>query len=210
MDNEKFDQWAEERRHRRAERDARRAGRRDEARDPEGPARKRRGGAGDRKERVLHTRISDQLDDSLKRAADEMRVPVSNLVRNVLEDVFTVVETVTENVGDLVSDLMDESDGVRDRLGRRRRRWAERDVSPDPPDDKARRAAEREVNELLEEDRDHPEFEHVLGWQPFVLNAAQQCADCGRDLIRGDRAFLGHATQGEAPYLCTECLGARG
>ena len=135
-----------------------------------------------------------------------MRVPVSNLVRNDLEDVFTVVETVTENIGDMVSDLMDEADTVRDRLGRRRHRWAERDVSPDDP---ARRAAEREVEELLEEDRDHPEFEHVVGWQPLVLNAAQQCADCGRDLIRGDRAFLGHATQGEAPYLCTECLGAR-
>ncbi len=205
MDHDKFDQWAEERRQRRAERSARRVDRRDETRDGEGTP-GGRPGAGSRKERVLHTRISDQLDESLKRAADEMRVPVSNLVRNVLEDVFTVVETVTENVSELVSDLMDEADAARGRLGRRRVRRAERDVTPDDP---ARRAAEREVEELLEEDRDHPEFEHVVGWQPLVLNGAQQCADCGRDLIRGDRAFLGHATQGEAPYLCSECLSAR-
>ena len=205
MDHEKFDQWAEDRRQRRAERTARRADRKEEVPDGEDSS-SGRPGAGRRKERVLHTRISDHLDESLKRAADEMRVPVSNLVRNVLEDVFTVVETVTENVGELVGDIVDEAAAVRDRLGRRRERWAERDVTPDDP---ARRAAQREVEQLLDEDRDHPEFEHVVGWQPLVLNGAQQCADCGRDLIRGDHAFLGHATEGEVPYLCAECLSAR-
>ncbi len=196
MDHEKFEQWAEERRQRRVERDARRSDRRDSS------ERQR-----SKKERVLHTRISDQLDDSLRRAADEMRVPVSNLVRNVLEDVFTVVETVTENVGDLVSDIIDEADEVRERLGRRKGRRHERDV---PPNDPEKRAAEREVEELLDEDRERQEFANVVGWQPLVLNAAQRCTDCGRDLRRGDRAFLGHATSGEPPWLCTECLGARG
>ena len=131
MDNEKFEQWAEERRQRRAERDARRSDRRDSSERPRS-----------KKERVLHTRISDQLDDSLRRAADEMRVPVSNLVRNVLEDVFTVVETVTENVGDLVSDIIDEADEVRERLGRRKGRRHERDVTPNDPE---KRAAERKL-----------------------------------------------------------------
>lgn len=204
MDNDKFDRWAEERRQRRAERESRRQERMDHGR--EGPR-----GRGARKERVLHTRISDQLDESLRAAADEMRVPVSNLVRNVLEDVFTVVETVTENVGEMVSDIMDEADEVRGRLGRRRRdrdRDPERDVTPPDP---ARRAAEREVEELLGEDADpqRPEFPNVVGWQQLVLNAEQRCADCGRDLRRGDPAFLGATTGGEAPWLCPECLAAR-
>ena len=202
MDNDKFDRWAAERRQRRADRESRRHGRR-ERDDGAGSQR----GRGVRKERVLHTRISDHLDESLRSAADEMRVPVSNLVRNVLEDVFTVVETVTENVGGLVSDIMEEADEVRDRLTRRRDRSPrERDVTPD---DAERKAAEREVEELLDEDRERPEFAHVVGWQSLVLNTEQRCEDCGRDLRRGDRAFLGVAPGGEPPWLCPECLAAR-
>jgi predicted transcriptional regulator len=62
-----------------------------------------------RKERVLHTRVSDELDEALQDAARRLRVPVSNLVRNVLEDVFDVVEAVTENVGELVEDVVEEA-----------------------------------------------------------------------------------------------------
>ena len=211
MDNDKFDRWAEERRQRRAERESRRHGRR-ERDDGAGSQR----GRGVRKERVLHTRISDHLDESLRSAADEMRVPVSNLVRNVLEDVFTVVETVTENVDQLVSDIVDEAGHIRGRMHRRRghqrrgRRSARvRDV--DPEDDRARQAAEREVEELLDEDRkDRPAFEHVVDWQSAVLNGTQRCADCGRDMARGDRAYLGQpATPEQTLFLCTECLDAR-
>src|SRR4029450_6260076 len=38
-----------------------------------------------RHERVLHTRISEELSDDIRRAADDLRVPVSHLVRHVLE-----------------------------------------------------------------------------------------------------------------------------
>lgn len=54
---------------------------------------------GHRKERVLHTRVSEDLHDALHRAADELRVPVSNLVRNALEDVTKVLDRVSEHVG---------------------------------------------------------------------------------------------------------------
>jgi hypothetical protein len=40
----------------------------------------------DRKERVLHTRIPAALEEQIKRLAEGLRVPVSNLVRNMLED----------------------------------------------------------------------------------------------------------------------------
>jgi hypothetical protein len=55
-----------------------------------------------------------------------------------------------------------------------------------------------------------PEFPDVVGWQPLILNAGQQCADCGRDLLDGDRAFLGLTGGGpSAHYLCMDCLRAR-
>jgi hypothetical protein len=80
----------------------------------------------ERKERVLHTRISQQLAEDIGRMADDLRVPVSNLVRNVLEEVFSVVETVSDNVGELIEGVMDEAERVR------RRRTAE--PRPDPPE----------------------------------------------------------------------------
>jgi hypothetical protein len=57
------------------------------------------GAWGHRKERVLHTRVSEDLHDALHRAAEELRVPVSNLVRNALEDVTRVLDRVSESVG---------------------------------------------------------------------------------------------------------------
>ena len=80
----------------------------------------------ERKERVLHTRISQQLAEDIGRMAEDLRVPVSNLVRNVLEEVFSVVETVSDNVGELIEGVMDEAERVR------RRRAPE--PRPDPPE----------------------------------------------------------------------------
>jgi hypothetical protein len=89
--------------------------------DPERPRR-------ERKERVLHTRISQQLAEDIGRMAEDLRVPVSNLVRNVLEEVFSVVETVSDNVGELIEGVMDEAERVR------RRRAPQPEPRPDPPE----------------------------------------------------------------------------
>lgn len=102
-----------------------------------GRRRSSRSGRGARKERVLHTRISEQLADDIRQFAEDLRVPASNLVRNVLEEVFTVVDGVGDDVTDLFDDLLDEAEGVRDRVfdqararhrsRRRSRRSARRD-----------------------------------------------------------------------------------
>jgi hypothetical protein len=47
---------------------------------------------GDKKERVLHTRVPAVLERELKRFADNLRVPVSNLVRTILEDAVQVAD----------------------------------------------------------------------------------------------------------------------
>jgi hypothetical protein len=80
----------------------------------------------ERKERVLHTRISQQLAEDIGRMAEDLRVPVSNLVRNVLEEVFSVVETVTDNVGELIEGVMDDVE--------RSRRRRSQELRPDPPE----------------------------------------------------------------------------
>src|SRR5215472_12252194 len=51
-----------------------------------------------KKERVLHTRVPAVLERELKRFADNLRVPVSNLVRTILEDALQVADAATENV----------------------------------------------------------------------------------------------------------------
>jgi len=76
----------------------------------------RRSSEGARKERVLHTRVSEQLSDDIRRFAEDLRVPASNLVRNVLEEVFTMVDHVSDDVGDLLDDILEEAEGVRDRV----------------------------------------------------------------------------------------------
>jgi hypothetical protein len=48
------------------------------------------------KERWLHTRISETLEDALKREARKRRQPVSLLVRNVLEGALDLVEDIVE------------------------------------------------------------------------------------------------------------------
>jgi len=49
-----------------------------------------------KKERVLHTRVPVVLEKELKRFADNLRVPVSNLVRTILEDALSVADAASE------------------------------------------------------------------------------------------------------------------
>lgn len=48
------------------------------------------------KERWLHTRISEDLEEALKREAHRRRSPVSLVVRNVLEGALDLVEGIVE------------------------------------------------------------------------------------------------------------------
>ncbi len=74
-----------------------------------------------RKERVLHTRISEQLADDIRQIAEDLRVPVSNLVRNVLEETFSAMERVSDNVGEVIEEVIDEAARARERIERRMR-----------------------------------------------------------------------------------------
>ncbi len=62
-----------------------------------------------RKERVLHTRIPASLEEEIKRLADALAIPVSNLVRNILQDTVGLVGTVADHVEGVVSGLRDDA-----------------------------------------------------------------------------------------------------
>ncbi|MCR9095985.1 MAG: hypothetical protein NXI30_17315 [bacterium] len=196
--------------------------RRREREGREGPRSQRR----ERKEKVLHTRISEQLADDIRRFAEEVRVPASNLVRNVLEEVFTVADSIQDDVGDLMDDLAAEAEGVRDRVWRqqrrrsraRRQRDGDADVEAEFRRDEAAEAddagrvappeapAEPEAEEAPPIPPASQLFPDVLGWQPLVLNRDLACGRCGLDLRAGESAFLGMAAGGlTETALCGPC-----
>lgn len=184
-----------------------------------------------RKERILHTRISDQLSDDIRRMADELRVPVSNLVRNVLEEAFGAVERVSDEVGDLLDDVLGDAEGFeeemrsfarrqrrrrgRGRSGRSRREY----VDYDEPEKAARPARPAEASSAEPPAKPAPAavgagasmpFPEVIGWQSLLVNSAQRCACDERELAAGERAFVGLTEQGMSrTFLCRECMAAR-
>lgn len=77
----------------------------------------------DRQERWLHTRISEGLEEALKREARRRRSPVSLVVRNVLEGALDLVE-------DIVEDSLEIAQRSR-HLGRHARRVSSTDALAD-------------------------------------------------------------------------------
>ncbi len=81
-------------------------------------------GRADKKERVLHTRVPAVLEAELKRFAQNLRIPVSNLVRTILEDAMQVADAAGENVEARLKRAARSIEEERERLKRR--------VMPDP------------------------------------------------------------------------------
>ncbi len=69
-----------------------------------------------KKERVLHTRVPAVLERELKRFAENLRVPVSNLVRTILEDALDVADAASESVEDRLKRAADGLEAQRERL----------------------------------------------------------------------------------------------
>jgi hypothetical protein len=55
----------------------------------------------ERKERVIHTRVPESLDNEVKRRAGNLGLSVSNLVRNVLENAFGLVEDIVADSAEI-------------------------------------------------------------------------------------------------------------
>ena len=132
-----------------------------------------------KKEKVLHTRISQDLEAQIRKEAGSLGVSVSNLVRNILSNTFDLVENI-------VTDSADISRSARRRsappvAGTR----PSGPVAPDPVSDSGR----------------------VLAWQEAVLNLNAVCSRCNTILEKGGRAAIAVVEgTGPRPALCLTCL----
>ncbi|MBI2571751.1 MAG: hypothetical protein HYV63_32475 [Candidatus Schekmanbacteria bacterium] len=158
-------------------------------------------------ERVLHTRIPEVLETELKRFAESLRVPVSNLVRTILEDVVTAAGAVSEMAED-------ELRTVARRLAEQR--WRFQDKAQEvgaalaaATTGEGARVADRAVLVVPKSAREEKRelLAGVLGFQPLVLAVAARCALCGRRLFPGEQAHLGvRGAPGPTVVIGDECL----
>lgn len=122
-----------------------------------------------RKEKVLHTRVPVVLEEELKRLANALRVPVSNVVRTILEDAVQTVDAVQGRAEDELRD-------VADRLHARRSR--SRDAAPATQTEPSLAAP---VAPLA----------GIIGYQPLLLARDETCTLCGKALPAGQQSYLG-------------------
>ncbi|MFT5354116.1 MAG: hypothetical protein ACI9KE_001317 [Polyangiales bacterium] len=135
-----------------------------------------------RKEKVLHTRVPAVLEQELKALAQNLRVPVSNVVRTILEDALKTVDVIGRRAE---SELRD----VAALLGPKKPYAQSAGVAP---------AAEG------------PPLAAVVGYQAIRLARDEACTLCGGELLRGSEAHLGIRDDGGARLLLgPECLPFR-
>jgi hypothetical protein len=77
----------------------------------------------ERKERVIHARVPESLDDEIRERAGKLGLSVSNLVRNVLQNAFGLVE-------DIVADSAEIARSARTGGGARGRHHGAPDPAP--------------------------------------------------------------------------------
>jgi len=122
-----------------------------------------------RKERVLHTRVPAVLEQELKRLAESLRIPVSNVVRTILEDALDAVDVAGRRAEG-------EIRGVAERLAEERRRLRE------PLGSRAAPGAESSWNRAA--------IAGAVGFSPMLLAHDATCAVTGAQLAAGSQAYL--------------------
>ncbi|HEX4940616.1 MAG TPA: hypothetical protein VFX11_18225 [Candidatus Kapabacteria bacterium] len=160
----------------------------------------------ERKDRVIQTRVPKDLESTLKDAAERKRMTVSHLIRNVLEDTFRLVDGIVADSSALVENV------VRDA-----RKLAATAQGEARPLDKAAEKAGNDSTPPAEESQEAAmatadPLGAVDAWQDVIVNRPSQCASCGVELVRGQRAFRGLVSQtasvGQSPalWLCPACI----
>ena len=139
-----------------------------------------------KKERVLHTRISDALDRELRDKAAELGVSVSKLVRNALLTTVDLVENIVADSARVAENAT--------HLGNQFNRSDDRE--PSPPSPPAPGPAPIEAGQ-------------IIGWQELTLNLNAICIQCNDILAKGTKAAIGITTTGgSTQVLCESCLQA--
>jgi|ERR1700687_795007 len=134
--------------------------------------------ADEKKEKVIHTRISESLDDEIKRKATRLGISVSNLVRNVLLNTFGLVE-------DIVADSANIAKSARSR---------------DAGEESGRGAHATDNNHNGDRGR-------VVGWQKVILNLNAVCDSCNGILKKGTQGGIAVTERpGAKMIVCKGCL----
>lgn len=124
------------------------------------------------------------LERELKRLSDNLRVPVSNLVRAILEDALSMADAATESVEDRLRRAARHLERERDKLNDKLKRRSD----PDPSSD-------------------------IVAFQEVTMAVPTTCALCKGDLARGSRASIGIRNGPDGPskqgrsFVCTRCAG---
>jgi len=168
-----------------------------------------------RERRERGAQITRELAEELRRAAEELRIPVANLVREVVDEALDAAERVSDDLGDWVEDLVGHAERARRRLaargfgGRWRRHHARRDAgAPTASHEPTGEAQTAEPAAPTAEAR--PSAAAIVGWVAISLERSAACATCWRELAAGAAAYLG-VTIAPAPptIVCPGCREGR-
>lgn len=131
----------------------------------------------DKKEKVLHTRITTDLENQIREEASSLGISVSNLVRNILTNTFDLVENIVSDSAEIT-------------------RSARKRSTPAKVDKPSRPGAAAAFGQT-----------RVLGWQEAILNLNAVCDHCNEILKKGSRAAIGIVeNSGPSPFICLTCL----
>lgn len=136
-----------------------------------------------RKAKVIQTRVPEDLESTLKEAAEKRRMTVSHLIRNVLEDTFTLVDNIVADSSALVEQVSRDAKKVASSV---------RGEGTQP--------GQQVTNEAL--------LDSIDSWQEVIVNKPTQCAQCDEELKRGKKAYRGlsSAQSTSLVWLCHDCL----
>lgn len=134
----------------------------------------------ERKSRVIQTRVPQDLEDTLKDAAEKQRMTVSHFIRHVLEDTFSLVDGIVHDGSTLVENASRDA-----------KRLAARARGEEPDEEEIKQA-------LLDE---------VDAWQDVIVNKPSKCLGCNTELKRGTKAYRGLGTKADqVVWLCSTCI----
>src|SRR5262245_16357638 len=133
----------------------------------------------EKKERVIHTRVPESLDDEIKRRATDLGLSVSNLVRNILQHTVGLVEDIVHDSAEIARSARHTKTAFGGGGARDRKPEEPPPAEPAGP---------------------------VVGWHMAVLNVNAICDTCNAILPKGSRAGVGIVAGGPIPFRCQNCL----
>lgn len=132
----------------------------------------------EKKEKVLHARIPESLDEEIREHANQLGLSVSNLVRNVLQNAVGLVDEIIADSAGVVGSATGQKAAPKPPV---------QPVAPVPP---------------------APEVPtRVLGWQEAILELNAVCDRCNSILQKGSRGAIAVVEGvGPRPIRCLGCI----